>query len=168
MRLATVFGVAALAIVPAVAAAQDLDTGRPQTLEITIQATDVFTIANPGAIILSVPASNTATTFTNAGGNYTVATNAISTDTRNITAQITSGGATSGLTIEVNLSYSGNGTSAGFTPITASAVPVVTGIYASTHTGTISYRLTATAAVPATGGSPLAKTVTYTLIDAVP
>jgi hypothetical protein len=167
MRLASVLTVAALAFVPAVASAQDLGTGREQDIEITIQATDVFTINTPGPVSLSVPATNTATLFSNAGGTYAGSSNAVSSDTRNITAQVDAN--TTGLTIEVQLTYTGtNGTGGSFITLGTSALPAVTGIYASTFSGNISYRLTAAPTVTATGGSPLAKTVTFTLVDAVP
>jgi hypothetical protein len=166
MRLASFLTVAALAAAPVVAMAQDLDAGRAQTVNITVSATDLFSI-NTATVPLTVAADNTAHAFTNAGGTYSVSTNAISGDERNITAQIDAN--TSGLTVEVSLSYGGtHGTSAGFISLGTSATAAVTGIYASTHTGNISYRLTAAPTVPATGGSPLGKTVTFTLIDAVP
>jgi hypothetical protein len=162
MKLARALCAAALVVAPAIASAQDLDANKTQTLNLTVEATDVFTISNTGSVAISVAANGTAQSFTTEGGTYTVTTNAASADAREIMVSIAS--TITNVTVELKLDYNGtNGSTANFVTLTATPAPAVTGIFASTaSTQAITYRITAPVTVPAGLQS---RVVTYTLID---
>ena len=153
---------AALVVAPGIASSQDLSTNRTQTLDLTIEATDVFTISNTGNVTVSVTANGNPQSFTTEGGTYTVTTNAASADAREIMVSIAS--PITDVTVEMNLAYAGtNGASAGFVTLTATPTPAVTGIYASNAaTQAITYRITAPVTVAPQNPT---RVVTYTLID---
>jgi hypothetical protein len=161
MKAAAFLAVGALALVGSVASAQDLDVDRTQTLDLTVTATDIFTISNTGSVTVSQAANNTP--VTTSGGTYSVQTNAVLADAREIMVDIAS--AITGVTIELELAYNGaNGTSAGFVTLTTTPTPAVTGIYASTaSTQAITYRITVPPTVAAQANTQ--RVVTYTLID---
>jgi hypothetical protein len=162
MKIAMALCATVLVVAPGIASSQDLTTNRTQTLNLTVEATDVFTISNTGNVTVSVTANGSPQTFTTQGGNYTVTTNAASADAREIMVSIQS--LITDVTVELSLAYTGtNGSSAGFVTLTTSPQPAVTGIYASSAaTQAITYKITAPVTVPPQNPT---RTVTYTLID---
>jgi hypothetical protein len=162
MKLAMALCAAALAVAPGIASSQDLDANRTQTLNLTVEATDVFTITNTGNVTVSVTANGSPQTFTTQGGTYTVTTNAASADAREIMVSIAS--LITNVQVELSLAYGGtNGSSAGFVTLSTTPQPAVSGIYASTSSAqAITYRITAPITVPPQNPT---RTVTYTLID---
>jgi hypothetical protein len=160
MKLANVVAVAVLLLAPAAtAAAQDLGTLRTQTLDVTISATDIFTVT--AAPAMTVAADGVA--HEKAGGTYSVATNAEATAKRKIQVKIAT--LIPDVTVRVKLDYEGDHGAGGTFVLLAADntyVPVVTDIYASSSPGSaITYELTVPVTVPA--GNPT-RTVTYTLV----
>ena len=162
MKLAMALCAAALVAAPAVASSQDLDVNRTQTLALTVEATDVFTISNTGNVTVSVAADGAPHSFTTEGGTYTVTTNAAQADSRDIMVSIAS--LITDVTVELKLFYAGaNGSTNNFVTLTTTPTSAVTGIYASTASAqAITYRITAPLTVaPQTP----TRVVTYTLTD---
>ena len=160
MKLAMALCAAAIVAAPAVASSQDVN--RTQTLALTVEATDVFTISNTGNVTVSVAADGAPHSFTTEGGTYTVTTNAAQADSRDIMVSIAS--LITDVTVELKLFYAGtNGSTNNFVTLTTTPTSAVTGIYASTASAqAITYRITAPLTVaPQTP----TRVVTYTLTD---